>query len=216
MPRRLDLLLYIITESKYSRNRSLEELIEPCLKGGASVIQLRDKSATTRSLVEKALRLRGLTLKYSALFIVNDRVDVALVSSADGVHLGADDMSPDLAREVLGPGRIIGKTVRTRSEALVAASEGVDYVAAGSVNRSKTKSTQVIGLEGLKEVCSATSLPVVAIGGLTLEDLPAVFESGASGVAVARGVLDSEEIEVKARDYRSVSERLVLPGKKSS
>jgi thiamine-phosphate pyrophosphorylase len=209
LPQRLDLLLYVITERKYSRNRSLEELIEPCLKGGASVIQLRDKTATTKELLDKALRLRVLTERYSALFIVNDRVDVALATSADGVHLGADDMDPRLARKLLGADGVIGLTVRRSDEAKAALDLGVDYVAAGSVFESGTKRAEIIGLDGLSEICRVTSLPVVAIGGIGTENLDEVINRGASGVAVAREILDTLDIERSARRMRSALEKTV-------
>ena len=216
MSRRLDLLLYVITERKYSRNRPLEELIEPCLKGGASVVQLRDKTATTRDLLRQASKLRTLTEKYSALFIVNDRVDVALASSADGVHLGMDDMQPELARELLGPERVIGLTVRKQSEARAAEMRGVDYVAAGSIFQSKTKRAEIIGLDGLEEISRGTTLPVVAIGGIGIEDLEEIFRRGARGVAIAREVLDTQEIEQRARSFRLAIEGLVSRGSSES
>jgi thiamine-phosphate diphosphorylase len=208
LPRKLDLLFYVITEKRYARDRSLEELIEPCLRGGASVIQLRNKTATTRTLLSEALRLRALTQSHSALFIVNDRVDVALACSADGVHLGADDMDPGRARSLLGPDSIIGLTVRSPSEAGAAEGAGVDYVAAGSVFESKTKRAEIIGLDGLGAVCRATKLPVVAIGGIGLADLDEVMSRGASGVAVAKEVLDTKDIEQAARGLRSALEGL--------
>ena len=210
MTERLDLLLYIITEAKYSRNRSLEELIEPCLKGGASVVQLRDKRAKTRKLLDEAFRLRALTEEYSALFIVNDRVDIALACSADGVHIGSEDMQPALARKLLGPDKVIGLTVRTPSEAEAAEVEGVDYVAAGSIFESATKRTRVIGLEGLGRICRTTTLPVVAIGGIGPNDLEGIFSRGARGVAVAKEILDTPDIEERARSFRSAIEDLVF------
>ena len=208
MARRLDLVLYAITEKKYSRGRSFKELMESCLKGGASVVQLRDKDASTRELVSEAIELRNLTRDYSALFIVNDRIDVTLAASADGVHLGSDDMEPTLARNLLGPEKIIGKTVRNVEEAGEAELQGVDYVSAGSIFKSETKDAPVIGLQNLRDICKATSLPVVAIGGIKLENIESIFASGASGVAVAKELLDSADIEEKARSLRAVIDQL--------
>jgi thiamine-phosphate pyrophosphorylase len=205
---RLDLLLYVITEKKYSRGRSLKDLVEPTLKGGASVVQLRNKGASTRELVRSGLLLRELAERYSALFIVNDRVDVALAVSADGVHLGSDDMDPALARMLLGPEKVIGRTVRTPEEALAAENEGINYLAAGSVYRSETKRASLIGLEGLRGICEVARLPVVAIGGITLSLLGGVFGAGASGVAVAKEILDTEDIEGKTREFRASIEKL--------
>lgn len=208
MTRRFDLLLYAITEKRYSRGRSLIELMEPCLKGGASVVQLRDKDASTRELVSEAIELRNLTRAHSALFIINDRVDVTLVVSADGVHLGSDDMEPALARKLLGPDKIIGKTVRNADEAGEAELQGVDYVSAGSIFKSETKDAPVIGLGALENICKATNLPVVAIGGIKLENLESIFARGASGVAVAKELLDFPDIEERAKNLRTVIDKL--------
>ena len=208
MARRLDLVLYAITEKKYSRGRSFKELMESCLKGGASVVQLRDKDASARELVSEAIELRNLTRNYSALFIVNDRIDVTLAASADGVHLGSDDMEPTLARNLLGPEKIIGKTVRNVEEAGEAELQGVDYVSAGSIFKSETKDAPVIGLQTLQDICKATSLPVVAIGGIKLENIESILASGASGVAVAKELLDSADIEEKTRSLRAVIDQL--------
>lgn len=205
----LDLLLYAITEKRYSRGRPLAEMMEPCLKGGASLIQLRDKKATTRELVDEALELRGLTRAYSVPLIINDRVDVALASSADGVHLGKDDMDPSTARKLLGPGKIIGMTVRNVDEARDAERQGVDYIAAGSIYESETKKAEIIGLEGLRDILNSTSLPVVAIGGIRPENLNEIFDMGASGVALAKELLESEDIEEKVRSIRVLIEELI-------
>lgn len=208
MARRLDLLLYAITEKKYSRGRSFKELMESCLKGGASVIQLRDKDASTKELVKEAIELRSLTRAYSALFIVNDRVDVALVASADGVHLGTDDMEPTLARKLLGPNRIIGKTVRSADEASEAELQGADYISAGSIFKSETKDAPVIGLKTLREICRVSSVPVVAIGGIKLENVESIFDAGAGGIAVAKELLDFQDIEERARSFKVVIDEL--------
>ena len=208
MAKRLDLVLYAITEKKYSRGRSFKELMESCLKGGASVIQLRDKDASTRELVNKAIELRSLTRAYSALFIVNDRVDVTLVASADGVHLGTDDMEPALARKLLGPDKIIGKTVRSADEASEAELKGVDYISAGSIFKSETKNARVIGLKTLRDICRVTSLPVVAIGGIKLENVESIFDTGAIGVAVAKELLDFQDIEERARSFKAAIDEL--------
>lgn len=208
MARRLDLVLYAITEKKYSRGRSFKELMESCLKGGASAVQLRDKDASTRELVKEAIELRSLTHAYSALFIVNDRVDVALAASADGVHLGIDDLEPGLARKLLGPDKIIGKTVRSTVEASEAELQGVDYISAGSIFKSETKDAPVIGLETLRDICRVSSLPVVAIGGIKLENVGSIFDMGAIGVAVAKELLDFQDIEVRARSFKAVIDEL--------
>ncbi len=198
----------MIAEETYSRGRSLSELVEPSLRGGASVVQLRNKVASTRELVGRGLLLRELADKYSALFIVNDRVDVALAVSADGVHLGSDDMDPALARRLLGPDRVIGRTVRTPEEVEELENEGIDYLAAGSIYRSETKRATVIGLEGLRSICEVAHLPVVAVGGVTLGLLEGIFRAGASGVAVAKEIFDTEDIEGRAREFRASIEKL--------
>jgi thiamine-phosphate pyrophosphorylase len=162
------------------QNRHLH-IARAALCGGARIIQLRDKSTSLAQLLPIAHQVRRLTLQHNALFIVNDRVDVALACNADGVHLGPDDMPPAAARELLGPHRIIGVSCGDVHEARQAAAQSADYIGAGAVFATITKADAgaPIGLHTLRKVVGATSLPVAAIGGVDASNIASTRQAGA-------------------------------------
>ncbi len=200
----MDWILYVITDRQLSNGRSHLEVARAAIVGGASVIQLRDKEATTRQLVEMGGKLRALTREKGVTFMVNDRVDVALAVDADGVHVGQDDMPVPLARRLMGPGKIVGASAATSSEARKAEAEGADYVAASPVFSTPTKpdAPPPTGLEGLRAIVEAVSLPVIAIGGINPENAGAVIQAGAAGVAVISAVVSAPDIAAAARRLR--------------
>jgi thiamine-phosphate pyrophosphorylase len=179
------LRLYVIPDRLVGAPLSLEEQARLALEGGATAIQLRDKPADGGELLEAAKRMAGLCRGYGALFIVNDRLDVALLSGADGVHLGQSDLPVEEARKLAPRPFLIGASAHTGSEAEKAEKDGADYLGAGAVFETGSKGgARVIGLEGLRGLKAAVGLPVVAIGGISLENLPGVMETGVTGVSV--------------------------------
>ena len=179
------LKLYVIPDRLIGAPLSLEEQARLALEGGATAIQLRDKPADGGELLETAKRMTRLCGEYGALFIVNDRLDVALLSGADGVHLGQSDLPVKEARKLAPRPFIVGASAHTASEAGNAEKDGADYIGAGAVFETGSKgNAKVIGLEGLRELTAAARLPVVAIGGVSPENLPEVMETGAAGVSV--------------------------------
>jgi len=200
--------LYVITDAKLSRGRSHLEVAQAAIEGGASIIQFREKEMTTRELVETARRLKELTSQASVPFIVNDRLDVALAVEADGVHVGQDDMPAALARQLIGPHKILGVSASTVEEALQAEREGADYVSASPVFTTPTKpdAPPPTGLEGLRAIVEAVDLPVVAIGGINAENVARVIEAGAQGVAVISAVVSAPDIAAAARRLRETLE----------
>lgn len=196
--------LYVITDAKLSRGRSHLEVIRAAIAGGATVVQYREKTATTRQMIEEARALRELTRQAGIPFIVNDRVDIALAVDADGVHVGQDDMPALLARKLMGPGKIVGVSVDNLEQALQAERDGADYVGAGPIFATATKpdAAPPIGLEGLAEICRGVSIPVVAIGGINAENAGAVIAAGAAGVAVVSAVVAAPDVEAAARRLR--------------
>jgi thiamine-phosphate pyrophosphorylase len=177
--------LYVIPDRIIGAPLSLEEQARLALEGGATAIQLRDKPAEGKELLETAKGLANLCRKHGALFIVNDRLDVALLSGADGVHFGQKDLPVEEARRLAPRPFVIGASAHTASEAQKAEKDGADYLGAGAVFETGSKGgAKVIGLEGLRELTAAVSLPVVAIGGISLENLPTVMETGVIGVSV--------------------------------
>lgn len=204
----MDWTLYVITDAKLSRGRSHLEVAHLAIEGGASIIQFREKEMTTRELVETARRLKELTNQNDVPFIVNDRLDVALAVDADGVHVGQDDMPAALARQLIGPHKILGVSASTAEEALQAERDGADYVSASPVFTTPTKpdAPPPTGLEGLKAIVEAVNLPVIAIGGINQENAREVMEAGAQGVAVVSAVVSALDIVAAARRLRETVE----------
>lgn len=179
------------------------------LRGGATALQLRAKSAGGAALFAAARELALACAARGALLVVNDRLDVALASGAGGVHLGQDDLPVSAARAVAGPGFIIGASAGTPDEARRAERDGADYLGAGSVNRtcSKEDAGPPIGLTGLAGVIEATRLPVVAIGGIDADSAPRVVAAGAAGVAVISAVVARPDVAAAAADLRAAVDK---------
>lgn len=177
--------LYAITDRQWS-NCTHEEIVSMMLEGGASLIQLRDKEATGRELLEQTMACLKLTREAGATLIINDRVDVALTAGADGVHLGQDDLSVDEAREILGEDKIIGVSTHSIDQFRAALETSANYIAVGPVYPSMTKENPapVVGLELVREARKLTDRPLVAIGGINLGRAPEVIAAGADSVAV--------------------------------
>lgn len=198
--------VYVITDRFVNPNRSHLDIARAAVAGGASVLQLRDKEATTRQLLEWARAIRDLTMRTETLFIINDRVDIALAADADGVHLGDDDMPVPIARRLLGAGKIIGRSVANEEEALRAVAEGADYVSIGSVFSTSTKpdAGEPVGLETVKHVRQVLppNYPLVAIGGINLQNAAAVFEAGADAIAVVSAVACADDPVEVVRQFQ--------------
>lgn len=195
--------VYLITDTHIQRRFSHTELAGQAQKAGVRGIQYRDKHATGREALEdiKAMtsRLKGSQVS----FIVNDRADYAMAGGADGVHLGQDDLPIEAARSLMGPEKIIGGTSSTVDEARSVEQQGADYVALGHVFETETKKKEYPprGLEILQKVCEVVSIPVVAIGGITLENAPEVIRAGADVIAVSSAICTAENPFQKAREF---------------
>jgi thiamine-phosphate pyrophosphorylase len=190
--------LCVITDEHVGRGRSHLRIAEEAIRGGADVIQLRDKTASGRRLHEIAFALRKLTLDSNVPFIVNDRVDVAMAVGADGVHVGQQDLPASAARRILGPGRILGVSAETVAEAVQAERDGADYLGVGPVYEargSKADAGEPVGPELVARIRLHTRLPIVAIGGIHAGNVREVREAGADGVAVISAVVAEEDIE---------------------
>ena len=194
--------IYLITDERIA-GKPHERIVEEALEGGIRFFQFRDKSSSTRELWKKGRKIRELTDKYSAILIVNDRVDIALSIDADGVHLGKEDLPLRKTREILGEDKIVGITVRSEKEAVTSMEEGADYVSIGPIfpTASKKGLPSPLGLEILKETRKIVEGILVAIGGITLYTLSEVKSTGVDGVAVISGILEGGDIERKAREW---------------
>lgn len=194
--------LYIVTDSKILAERDFFDSIEETLKAGTRVIQLREKNCSGRDFLDKAIKLRELTHKYQALLIVNDRVDIALLSNADGVHVGQSDLPVSEVRKLVGEDKIIGVSVRTVEEAKRAEHDGANYIGVGSMFPTRTKNGAVyVGIDILEEIALVTHLPIVVIGGLTLENIHQMNHELISGFAVVSAVLEKKDLFAETKKW---------------
>ena len=194
--------LYVIVGPDATRDRPMVEVAEAALRGGASVLQLRDKTGDRGDVLPIAVKLRGLCRDHDALFFVNDDIALGFASDADGVHLGQSDLPVDVARRILAPGKLIGRSNNTDAEVEESVSMGVDYVAVGAVFPTTTVgkgARQAIGLDGVRRARDLTELPLVAIGGINEGNVADVIKAGADCVAVISAVTMADDPEAAAR-----------------
>jgi thiamine-phosphate pyrophosphorylase len=197
--------LCVITDERLGRGRSHVEIAEAAIRGGADVIQLRDKTASGRLLYEIAIALRRLTRDAGVPFIVNDRLDVALAADADGVHVGRHDLPAAAARRILGPGRILGVSAETLEDAVTAARDGADYLGVGPVfeaRSSKADAGEPLGLDLVARIRRECRLPIVAIGGIDAGNARLVRDAGADAAAVISAVVSADDIAEAARHLK--------------
>jgi thiamine-phosphate pyrophosphorylase len=194
--------LHVLTDTELQSRFTHVELAKMAIKGGADTIQFRQKTGMTREMIEICREMKRLCEDADVTFIVNDRVDVAIASEADGVHLGQDDFPIPLARKLLGETRIIGASAVTLEEALECLSKGADYIGFGPVypTTSKDDAGPVTGISLLEKVVKAVSIPIIAIGGVTGENTLEVIQTGALGIAVISAVCCQENPEQATRE----------------
>ncbi|HEY2242662.1 MAG: thiamine phosphate synthase [Xanthobacteraceae bacterium] len=208
---RLDLRLNAIVDPERAGGHQLADLAAWCVRGGATLVQLRDKQAETRALIEEARAIKQALMPFAAPFVVNDRVDVAMTAGADGVHLGQDDMAVEDARRLLGSNAIIGLSIKSVEEAEAARLDLVDYVGSGGVyaTSSKQQKNAPIGPTGLARIIAvlrrrAPDLPVCGIAGIDASNAAEVIAAGADGVAVISAVSLVPNPETAARQLREI------------
>lgn len=204
-----DWRLYVITDPRYGHGDALRDRVAAAIRGGATIVQLRDKTATTRALIEQARALLTITRAAGVPLIINDRVDVALAVGADGVHLGVDDMPIADARRLLGPHAIIGGSPETPEDALRMQREGATYLGVGDVFGTPTKpdAGTPIGIAGLQRIIALVDIPVIGIGGITPANAADVIRAGASGIAVVSAVMGAEDPAAAAQTLRRIIDR---------
>jgi len=192
--------LYLIIDTQVLKGRNPIEVASQAIRGGAKTIQLRDKLQDKKELLPIAQQLRNLCTEHNVLFIINDYLDIALATDADGLHLGQEDLPTKVVRKLLPIDKILGCSTNTVDQAIAAASDGVDYIAVGSIYPTPTKETAIIvGLDRLRQVRQAISLPLVAIGGINKDNAAEVMAAGADSVAVISAILQAESPEKAAR-----------------
>lgn len=193
--------LYLILDERWSAQRLLVDVLKAAAAGGATIFQYRNKTLPGAEAYRHAAQLRQVAADVHALFIVNDRCDLALAVDADGVHVGQDDLPLDLARGIMGPEKLIGISTHRPQEVVEATQGGADYIGFGPIFSTDTKPDHQppVGVDGLRTIRSLTPLPVFAIGGITQESVREIKAAGANGVAVASAVLQASDVEQAVR-----------------
>lgn len=205
-----DLLLYAVTDRHWLNGRTLYSQVEEALKGGATFIQLREKELDEEHFLEEAKEIKELCRRYQVPFVINDNVEIALAVDADGVHVGQSDMEAGDVRAKLGPDKIIGVSAQTVEQAVMAEQNGADYLGVGAVFPTGSKADALeVSHDTLKAICQAVKIPVIAIGGISKENILELSGSGICGIAVISAIFAKDDIEEAARELRGLTEKMV-------
>ena len=205
-----DLLLYAVTDRHWLNGRTLYEVVKESLDGGATFIQLREKELDNEHFLEEAKELKKLCAEYKVPFVINDNVDIAIQMDADGVHVGQSDMEAGDVRAKLGPDKIIGVSAQTVEQAILAEKRGADYLGVGAVFPTGSKDdANDVSHETLKAICDAVSIPVIAIGGITVDNTPELAGTGICGIAVISAIYAADDIPTAPAKLKEVTEKTV-------
>ena len=205
-----DLLLYAVTDRSWLKGASLSEAVEKALLGGATFVQLREKTLPKDAVIKEAVLLKALCREYGVPFVIDDDVDVAKRVGADGVHVGQKDMALKNARALLGADAIIGVSAQNVAQAVRAERDGADYLGVGAVFSTQTKrDAEAVPYETLRAICESVSIPVIAIGGITKDNVRRLKDSGICGVAVISALFAAEDITKAARELKEETETCV-------
>ena len=200
----LDLSLYLVTDKSDDVEKFLKT-IEEAIKGGVSVVQIREKTADTLDFYNLSLKVKEITSKYNVPLIINDRVDVALAIDADGVHVGQSDMPCEVTRKLVGPDKIVGVSAATIDEAKKAEKDGADYIGTGAVFPTATKDdAPKITKKDLKEIADSINIPVVAIGGINLDNASQLTDTGIKGLSVVSAIMSSDDPKKSAEKLLNI------------
>ena len=205
-----NLKLYAVTDRKWLKGESLADQVEKAARAGVTMVQLREKDIDFDEYVALAVEIAAVVHRYDIPLIINDNVEVALASGADGVHVGQSDMKAVNARKMIGPDKILGVSAETAESALEAERCGADYIGAGAVFSTSTKEdAQNISLSELKRICNSVSIPVVAIGGITENNIMDLSGSGIAGVALVSAIFAQKDIEVSVSRLLLLTEKIL-------
>lgn len=197
-----DLKLYLVTDSLILKGRDFYHCIEEALKGGVTILQLREKDESGKEFLDKAIKLRELTRRYNVKFIINDRVDIALLCQADGVHIGQSDIPATEVRKLMGKDKIIGVSARTISEAMKAKEDGADYLGVGAMFGTNTKlDAKLVSMEELNKIKKEVDLPIVVIGGINLNNMEELQKYNVDGYALVSAILGVDNIKEECEKW---------------
>ena len=204
------MLLYAVTDRMWTGKQTLMEQVEDALKGGATCVQLREKELDEDDFLQEALEMKALCEKYHVPFFVNDNVEIAVKCKADGIHVGQSDMATAKVRQTVGEDMMIGVSVHSVEEALEAVRNGADCLGVGAMFSTSTKANaDVLTKEVLKEICDAVDIPVVAIGGISKDNMADLKGTGVDGVALVSAIFAAEDIEEECRILRQMAEEMI-------
>lgn len=198
------LKLYLVTDSVILRGRDFYKCIEDAIKGGVTMVQLREKDISGREFLERAIKLRELTKRYGVSLIINDRVDIALLCDADGVHVGQSDIGAKDVRRLVGEDKIVGVSARSVEEAKTAKEDGADYIGIGAMFATSTKlDAKSVSLETVENIKNNVDIPFVLIGGINLENLDTLKKLDSDGYAIVSSILKAEDIYLETKKWIS-------------
>ena len=201
----IDYSVYLVTDRRNKTDEEFLNIIEEAIKGGTTVVQLREKTASTKEFYELALKVKEITSRYDVPLLINDRIDIALAVDSEGVHIGQDDMPADIAREIIGEDKILGVSASTVEEAKKAEKDSADYIGSGAVFPTATKDdADSVSKEELKEIVDSIDIPVVAIGGITVENANTLKGSGIAGFSVVSAIMSAEDPKVASKKLKKI------------
>ncbi|MBQ0005340.1 MAG: thiamine phosphate synthase [Clostridiales bacterium] len=204
------LLLYAVTDRHWLGEETLYQQVEKSLEGGVTFVQLREKDLDSETFLEEAKELKELCSKYNVPFVINDNVDIAVAMDADGVHVGQSDMEAGDVRAKLGPDKIIGVSAGTVEQALLAQERGADYLGVGAVFPTGSKADAAeLSHETVKAICEAVDIPVIAIGGITIDNVKELAGTGICGIAVISAIYAQKDITAAAKQLKEATEAMV-------
>lgn len=210
----IDYSLYLVTDRDLMSSATIEESVEQAVRGGCTVVQLREKTASSLDFYEYAVRVKRITDAHGVPLIINDRVDIALAVGAAGIHVGQTDLPAPVVRRLAGPDMILGVSATTFDQAVAAARDGADYLGIGAMFATDTKSGAVITpMEELVRIRAAVALPIVVIGGIKLATIPAFAGTGIDGLSVVSGIISQPDVEKAARDMKKAFAETVANAK---
>lgn len=208
--RKIDYSLYLVTDRKQPAPGTFEKVVEEALKGGVTLVQLREKEGDTGLLYERAVKLKQITKAYHVPLIIDDRIDIMMAADADGVHLGQSDMPAALARKLIGADKIMGVSAGTLEEAVKAEKDGADYLGVGAMFPTATKKdADITTPETLRKIMDTVHIPVVIIGGMNERTIPLFKGYGLSGFAVVSAIMASREPEKAAKNLKRIIDDIV-------
>lgn len=202
------LTLYLVTGHYDFTDEEFLTIIEQACQQGVTLVQLREKELSTNDFYQLALKVKEVTERYHIPLIINDRLDICLAVDADGLHIGDDELPVSVARRLLGENKILGVSAKTLERSLEAQSEGADYLGVGAIFPTQTKDSQPTPLPVLKEITQSVELPVVAIGGIKLENLGTLTDSGIAGISIVSEIMKAKDVPRTVQQLRAAAERL--------